>query len=159
MKKTMTTLAAFLLASTAFAGSPDFTAFNLDDATPPAPAPAPAPGHPHGGKLHQCMRQAWKMSSPTQDQNKAAHDFVAAVRAVMTQHKDGLHQGMTALKAAWKKYPIAKDEVVAAEASFHEHMMPVKEAVRDAHIGILNLLTAEQRGTFDAAFTSCMHGH
>jgi hypothetical protein len=142
-------VSAFLFSMAGFAGTPGFSVLDQGQ----------DPGQEHGGgKIGRCMHEGWDATSPTDDQNTQAAAFVQAAKAVVDEHKDGIHQGMHDLMAAWKQHPVSRDSVIAAETELHGHFVPVQEAVRDAQIDILNLLSDDQRTEFDSAFMDCMKG-
>jgi hypothetical protein len=142
MKKILLAL-TLLISPTAFAADMDFTAFN--DAH-----------HPGMRKMHRCLKKSWKATNPSDQQSDGAKRFMDEAKAVKDQHKDAIHSAMEAMKTAWSKHPIVQAEVVAAEDSLREHGMPVRAAFRDAGINTLNLLSAEQRTTFDHTFKDCI---
>lgn len=146
MKKLLV-LCAALVSFPAFAiSSPDFGA--LEDSGQQMVTPHK--------KMHRCLKRGWRASRPSDEQKAQAETIMADAKAVMAEHKDAIVMGVQAMKDAWKKHPVSKDEVVAAENTLKEHIMPVKEAFRDAGIEVLNLLSAEQRTNFDTAFESCL---
>jgi hypothetical protein len=65
---------------------------------------------------------------------------------------------MQALKATLAKHPISKAEVNSAVEGVHRVGDPLKQAVQDAKIDVINLLSADQRKTFDNVMTRCMKG-
>ncbi len=113
--------------------------------------------HGKGDKLHACVHAGFKSSEMSDEQHKTVHEAMMGAKAVMESHKDAIRAGMGEMMAAWKKHPVVKDEVAAAEANLTSHFAPVKEAMRDALITGLNVLSDEQRGKFDHAFMHCMH--
>ena len=152
MLKMISVLAAFAISSAAFAAAPDFSV--LDDG---AGHGGHQGGH-HGGGMHKCMKGAWSAANPSEDQNQKAKGFMNEAKAVFDQHKDGIKQAMHGVMTAWKQYPISKDDVVAAEGVMHDQFSPVGEAMQDAKINTLNVLSADQRAAFDTSFAQCM-GH
>ena len=136
---------AFLIGSSAFAQQSKFSALKSE-------------GHEGGhGRIHQCMEEGWDETSPTDEQDAQLAAILSEVRAVVEANKPAMHEAHHALMGAWKKHPVMKDEVVAAEAQMSAAMAPVKAAMRDAGIGMLNLLDADQRALYDSAFMECMH--
>ena len=146
MKKLLI-LCATLVSFPAFAvTSPDFS--SLEDSHQQMMAPQK--------KMHRCIKRGWRAARPSEEQKAQAETLMADAKAVLAEHKDAIVSGVQAMKDAWKKHPVSRDEVVAAENALKEQIMPVKEAFRDAGIEVLNLLSGEQRTSFDAAYTGCI---
>jgi Spy/CpxP family protein refolding chaperone len=145
MSKWIVTTCAFLSSVAAFAATPNFSVLNYDGQDP-----GQGPG--------KCIQAAWASTNPTDDQNNQAKSFMDAAHAVFQQHGDSLKQDFQALKTAWAAYPIVKADVVTAETALQNDLPAVKEAMEDATINTLNLLSADQRKTFDAAAKDCFHG-
>ena len=143
MTKLISIFCALFISVSAFAMKPDFSAFDHD-------------GGNGGDKMRTCMKDAWYSADPSEVQNQQAHYFMMGVKAVYEANKEGIMQGMHSMMAAWKKHPVSKDEVVAAEGGLKEHLTPVTEALRDGHINVINLLSIDQRAAFDEAFKACM---
>lgn len=151
MTKFMTTLFALSLSTAAFAATPDFSALDsgleLDG------------GHGgHGGK-HACIHHAWKAAKPTAEQNTQAKALLGSVKTVVERNKDAIKADFHALMAAWAKYPVSKTEVVAAQANLQGGVAPIREAALDAKIGVLNLLSENQRLAFDESLKECVKHH
>jgi uncharacterized protein with FMN-binding domain len=111
-----------------------------------------------GGKGHECGQKAWTATNPSDAQNAQARENFQRAKAVYEEHKEGIHQAMQAMHAAWVKHPIVKDEVKEAGMQMHHHMMPVKVAVTTARIDTINLLSLDQREIFNRTMMDCM-GH
>jgi hypothetical protein len=141
--KKMILALALLLSPSAFAQSIDFSAFDKAD-------------HPDMRKMHQCLKKSWNAATPSDQQKEEAKRFMDEAKAEKDLHEDAIEAAMEAMKTAWGKYPIVQAEVVAAEDALREQATPVKAAFRDAGINTLNLLSAEQRETFDSTFKSCI---
>ena len=150
MFKAFISIPALFLSVGALAASPDFSVLAQKQSLE-------APGHGPDNKMHECAKNAWQATNPSEDQNHQACDFMHAAKAVMDEHKDAIHDGMHNLFAAWSQHPISKDAVKSAEMALHDHIVPVKEAIEDAQINTLNLLSNEQRSTFDHTFFECLH--
>lgn len=110
----------------------------------------------HDNKMHQCVHKGFESAKISEEQHKQIHGYMMNAKNVMKEHKEAIHNGMQSMMTAWKKHPISKDEVVAAEGNLQQHMTPVKVAMRDSMIDSLNVLSADQRKDFDSAFASCM---
>src|SRR5437773_11851900 len=146
MMKRILAVGTLLLSGAAFAAMPSFKNFDAGD-------------EPHQpSKLGQCMRTAWESTQPTDDQNQQAQAQCAELKTVVDAHKDAIKTDAQALMVAWSHHPVSRDEVVAAEKALHDEIVPVKEAIRDAGINILNLLSQEQRDEFNQTFIGCMQG-
>jgi hypothetical protein len=127
----------------------DFSAFDADQ------------GHDHHGhghgKMGACMKEAWAATKPSDDQNKQAGAFCETAKAVIDANKDAAKSAMQGLMTEWMKQPVSRDGVIAAEGTAETAFAPIKGAVRDTKISILNLLTADQRKAFDQEFIECLH--
>lgn len=145
MKK-LILLSVLFVSSSAFAASPDFSVLKYLDG-----------GH-GGDKGSECGHKAWTATNPSEAQNAQARENFARAKAVCEEHKEGMHQAMQAMHAAWIKHPIVRDEVKSAGMQLHEHMMPIQIAVTDARIDTINLLTSDQRNVFNRTMMDCM-GH
>jgi hypothetical protein len=143
---------AVLFSASAFAMSPDFSQFDQQD---------PSQGGGDHDHMGQCIKASWEAANPTDDQNAKAKDACTEIKSVVDKHKDALKADFKALMETFKAYPIVQGDVVKAETALGGEFMPIHDAVRDGAISILNLLTADQRKAFDAAFMECGHhgGH
>jgi len=141
MSKLFTLLAGLVLSASAFAGSPDFSAINDGG---------------HGRDFEKCAHQAWNSTNPSDDQNTQAKAELEKIKAVYDANKEAIDAGKADAKAAWESYPVDRDQVIATEEALTAAVKPVREAHRDGMITILNLLSAEQRATFDASLKECM---
>jgi hypothetical protein len=106
-------------------------------------------------QLHQCLKQAWKQATPTDIQRGEAKTLVQGARDVLTAHREALQKAKQDLLTAWSKFPIVHQEVMDAENALKNEMMVVHSAFRDAKINALNLLTQDQKNTFNQSFQSC----
>lgn len=113
----------------------------------------------HGNRKAQCGKIAWKHTSPTQAQNDAA-------KATLTTAFQTVAAGMPAVKAAFaqvktalEKHPISKAEVNTAVEGVKTVGEPLRQTVQDASIDVINLLSAEQRATFNQVMARCLKGH
>lgn len=113
----------------------------------------------HGGdmgRFHQCMKEAWFDAEPTDEQNENAQAVLAQLKAVFDEHMPAVRDALAALAAAWHEHPITQAKVVAAEGSLTTAAGPIKSALRDGVIEVINLLSDEQRAEFDDSFEYCM---
>lgn len=153
MFKSIISISVLGLSMGSWANTPDFSVFSQKTTLE-------CPRHGHGqdprNKVHECMKNSWVAAAPSDEQNKQARDFMIEARTAIESHKEAIHSGIQNIFAAWSKYPISKEEVVAAEAAVQPEFAAVKDAVQDARIGVLNLLTQDQRTTFDQTFTACI---
>ncbi len=110
----------------------------------------------HHQKMRECIKSSWDAARPSEDQETKAKALFTAAKGVLDQSRNDIMKDKEALKSAWKKYPISKDEVTTAEMTLSTEMKPVKDAFRNAGIDALNLLSSEQRKSFDTAFEACI---
>lgn len=160
-------VSALLFSTLAFAAAPDFAALENDNgavvqpaqpALPSQPAEPEKPHHGHHG-LRICKRAGWEAAQPTAEQTEKAKEIIQSVKSVVQQNREAIHAAKKGVFEAWKKHPISKEEVKAALHALHEAKKPVKEAILDARISILNLLSDQQRTAFDHAFIECVKAH
>ncbi len=149
MKGFITTIAIVLFSMSSFAFSSGLTPMAGDEDH----------GGEHQDKVHNCVHAGMDAAKTTDDQHKVIHGHMVAMMQAKKDHAQGLHEGMHAMKLAWSKHPVSTEEIMAAEALMNSHTSPIKAAVRDALIGVVNVLTVEQRPLFDHAFMTCMHSN
>ena len=135
-------LAGLSVSVSAFAASPNYSALSQSNM--------------NMEKFHKCICDSWKSTGPTDAQNADAKPFIQIAKDSWAEHKDGILKGKQDLVATWSAYPISVTNVETAEMALHDHIVPVHVAMRDSTISILNLLTAEQRQTFDTSFFDCI---
>jgi hypothetical protein len=107
-------------------------------------------------KLEKCLKESWKQTAPTEVQQHKAEVYMAEAKVVKETRKPELDAAKHAYLAAWKAYPISRDEVIAKEAVLGAQLKMLKATYRDAGINILNLLSGDQRKVFDATFKQCL---
>jgi hypothetical protein len=107
-------------------------------------------------KLHTCIKGGWAASKPTDQQESDSKAFIQAARDSWEQNKEAVISAKKDLIAAWSAYPIVAEHVATAETDFQTALAPVKTAMRTSLIGVLNLLSNDQRKAFDQSFMSCM---
>jgi hypothetical protein len=105
--------------------------------------------------LHKCLKSSWKAASPNEDQKSEAKSLVVGAKDVLAEHKDALKKDKKELMRAWFEYPISTQKVEDAERALRKDIVAVHSAYRDAKINALNLLTSDQKGTFNSTFKSC----
>ncbi|MGE0616404.1 MAG: hypothetical protein AB7P04_12260 [Bacteriovoracia bacterium] len=140
MLKAMSSLAVLLISSAAFAETVDFADLKENGA----------------GKVHECMHEAWKAADTSDEQNNKAGEIIAGARDVMKKNKEAIQKAMKGMMVAWKAHPISRDAVIAAEKGLMEAGAPVHGAIRDAQVGVINLLSKEQREVFNEVFMECV---
>lgn len=113
-----------------------------------------ASGEP--ANLHQCMRDAWMSTHPTTEQNQAARQILMGAHDAVKDQVPALREAMRGIHSAYAKHPIVKVEVVAAETQLKTIGEPVHAVVRDARIDVINLLSNEQRNSFNQSLKNCL---
>ncbi|HEY8280496.1 MAG TPA: hypothetical protein VIH99_12780, partial [Bdellovibrionota bacterium] len=103
--KSVFVLSTLLLASTAFADTKDFTSV-MDEELAARPQ-----------KIFGCAKEGWVASNPTADQTKRAQDYVSEAKKTLEGSRPGIQQSKQALKTAWMKHPIVRNEVDKASTT------------------------------------------
>jgi len=146
MKKTLIATVSLLTSLSAsvsaFAASPNYSVLSQSDM--------------NMEKFHKCICDSWKSTGATDAQNNDAKAFIEIAKTAWANHKDAIRQGKQDLVRTWSAYPISVTDVEASEMALHDHIVPVHVAMRDSTVSILNLLTADQRKTFDDTFYDCI---
>ena len=106
-------------------------------------------------QLRKCLKEGWKAATPTDAQKTESKTLVEAARKTIKDNKATLKKDKEDVMTAWAASPIVSADVEAAEARLRTDMIAVHSAVRDDIIGVLNLLSADQKKAFNTSFKSC----
>lgn len=103
-----------------------------------------------------CGRVAWRHTRPTQAQNKIAKETLTVAIAHIQSQVPALHDAMEVISQTTAKHPMSKVDLYYAVEGFNFIAGWMQAVGRDAQVDVINLLSMEQRKTFDRVLIHCL---